>query len=326
MSSRIYQITKPFRKTFEVANQEALRWFPGHMFKSMERMHAILKDVDCVIEVHDAKIPFSGRNPRFRDIISLRPHLLLLNKIDLADINAERRLSVENKLKSQGVDTIFYTDLRNYEKSLILKKEILPSAINLIESRPRYERTGLKEYNVMVIGVPNVGKSTFINAVRWSHIKKKGKATKVGAVAGVTRSVLTKIKVHTDPVTFIIDTPGILTPKIPTVDVGMKLAVCGCIPDHFIGQDNVVDYLLYWFNKHQRFEYVEKYGLIEPTDSVTEFLTQVAIKSKKVKKILDPDTNQYRYLPDFIAAAVIVLKDFREGALGVYFLDDNQLK
>ncbi|ESO82212.1 hypothetical protein LOTGIDRAFT_204918 [Lottia gigantea] len=326
MSRKVFEITKTFRTKFEATSDEVLRWFPGHMFKSMERIQAVLKDIDCVIEVHDAKIPFSGRNPRFRDFINLRPHILLLNKYDLADINVRRKELIENKLKTQGVDTIFYTDLRTYEKSPILKDHILPTAIELTNSRPRYQRQGNPEYNILVIGVPNVGKSTFINAIRWSHIKTKGRATQVGAVAGITRSLLNKIMVHNNPVTYVFDTPGILTPSIPNVDAGMKLAICRCIPDKIVGPENMSDYLLFWLNSHQRFDYVDFYGLKEPIDNVYDFLAEIAIINNKINKSRNQETsNEHIMVPNFEWAANKFLKDFRNGRLGQYFLDDNEL-
>jgi ribosome biogenesis GTPase A len=76
------KVAQTFRKTFSLPDNDLLRWFPGHMNKAMNQMQSRFKDTDCIIEIHDARIPISGRNPRFNDIIALRPHILLLNKFD----------------------------------------------------------------------------------------------------------------------------------------------------------------------------------------------------------------------------------------------------
>jgi ribosome biogenesis GTPase A len=175
----------------------------------------------------------------------------------------------------------------------------------------------------MVIGVPNVGKSTFINTVRWANLRRKGKAALVGDKAGVTRSVSNKIRVDNNPPFYIVDTPGILTPSVPGLENGMRLALCSCVPDHLVGEENVVDYLLYWMNKRGNFSYVDLFGLEEPVDSVLMFLTKVAVSFKKTLRFRDPSTNQLVVRPDLHTAALIVLRAFRSGQLGAVLLDDD---
>ncbi|KAK7481226.1 hypothetical protein BaRGS_00027486 [Batillaria attramentaria] len=323
MASRLPGASRPFRSKFKLPNHNLLRWFPGHMHKGLEQIQARLKDVDCIIEVHDARIPFSGRDTQFRTLFQLRPHVLLLNKVDLVDKVKLKQLQVEQKLKEQGVDTVFFTDLRNFEKSQLLKEKILPTVTELTDSRPRYNREGLNEYNAMVIGVPNVGKSTLINAVRWANIKRKGRAASVGAKAGVTRSVSSKIKVNNNPPLYIVDTPGILTPNIPDIENGMRLALCSCVPDHLVGVENLVDYLLFWMNKRGYFSYVDFFGIDDPTDSVMILLTKIAMKQNKMLKVRDQSTNQFVVRPNLDAAASLVLKAFRTGQLGHFVLDDD---
>ena len=293
------------------------------MHRGLEQMQARLKDIDCVIEIHDARIPFSGRDTQFRSFIEMRPHILLLNKADLADSQKLAELQTADKLKAQGVDSVFFTDLRQFEKSNILRKNILPMVRNLTDSRPRYNREGLNEYSAMVIGVPNVGKSTFINAVRWANMKKKGRAVTVGDKAGVTRSVSNKIKVDTNPPVYIVDTPGILTPRVPNIENGMRLALCSCVPDHLVGEENLADYLLFWMNKRGNFSYVDVFGLDGPVDSGMVFLTKVALRERKVLRFKDPASNQMVTRPHLHAAALAVIRAFRNGKLGPLLLDDD---
>ncbi|XP_076461792.1 mitochondrial GTPase 1-like [Babylonia areolata] len=323
MAGRVTGAARSFRSKFNLTDVNVLRWFPGHMHKGLEQMQARLKDIDCVIEIHDARIPFSGRDTQFRSFIQLRSHILLLNKTDLVDRDKMTELKTVEKLTQQGVDSVFFTDLRQFEKSNLLRKKILPLVKDLTDSRPRYNREGLNEYSAMVIGVPNVGKSTFINAVRWANMKKKGKAVVVGDKAGVTRHVSNKIKVDSNPPVYIVDTPGILTPKIPDIENGMRLALCSCVPDHLVGEENVVDYLLYWLNKRGHFGYVDFFGLSEPEDNVMVFLTKVAHNQNKLFRVKDLATNQIVIKPDLHTAALSVLKAFRTGQLGHIMLDDD---
>lgn len=320
MASRL---SGAFRSKFVVPNLDILRWFPGHMHKGIDRMQARLKDIDCIIEVHDARIPFSGRDSKFRSFMQQRPHILLLNKCDLVEEKDIRELQIIEKLQREGVHVVFLTDLRQYEKCDILRNKILPVVRELTDSRPRYNREGLKEYNIMVIGVPNVGKSTFINTVRWANAPKKGRAVSVGNKAGVTRSVSSKVKIESNPPIYIVDTPGILTPHVPNIENGMRLALCSCLPDHLVGEENIVDYLLFWMNKRGKFSYVDFFCVDEPIDNAVMFLVKVATKKNLLKRVLDLATHQYVIKPDIVQAAVLVLKAFRSGQLGKFVLDDD---
>ncbi|XP_067649449.1 mitochondrial ribosome-associated GTPase 1-like [Haliotis asinina] len=319
------QVSGMFRQTFTLPSKDVLRWFPGHMYKGMERIQATLKDIDCVIEVHDSRIPFSGRNPRFRDILRLRPHVLLLNKLDLADLDTARQSLVKTRLHSEGIDSVYFTDLRQFQQSKFLKSEILPAIINLTESRPRFSRKGLNEYNIMVIGVPNVGKSTFINTVRWANIKRKGRAAAVGSEAGITKSVASKIKVNAAPPVYIIDTPGIFTPQIPDVETGMRLALCACLPDCLVEEETIADYLLFRMNKMRNFAYTEVFEIPKATDNILDVLAHIAIKNKKVLKVRDFSNNSYKLRPDFKEAGKLMIRAYRDGTFGRTFLDEDRL-
>ena len=229
-------------------------------------------------------------------------------------------------LRSDGVDTVFFTDLRQFQKNKFLKARILPKIIELTQARPRFSRDGLNEFNILVVGVPNVGKSTLINTLRWAHLGRKGKASSVGAIAGVTRSVTSKIKVKTEPPMYIVDTPGILSPKIADIETGMRLALCSCLPDYLVEEENIADYLLYWMNRRGKFQYVDYFQMDEPTDSYLDLLAHVAIKEKKVNRVRDVATHEYKMMPNFKEAAMIVLKAFREGRLGPVILDDDKIQ
>ncbi|RUS85834.1 hypothetical protein EGW08_006386 [Elysia chlorotica] len=279
-------------------------------------MQAKLKKIDCIVEIHDARIPFSGRNTRLKDFIKLRPHILLLNKVDLTDLNANkaRRSGIEARLKLDGVDNVFFTSFHAMQNSSFLNSELLPLSKQLVESRPRYQREGADDFNMLVIGVPNVGKSTFINTLRNNQLYRKGKATTVGAKAGVTRSVLNKIKVGLNPPMYLIDTPGILPPNVSSLEAGMRLAACACVPDHIVGEVNIADYILYWLNSRENFQYVEYFGLTEASDNILDVLSKIAIDNRMVTKVKSVVTNTYVYRPDNVSSARMFLSAFREDA------------
>ncbi|XP_063195118.1 mitochondrial ribosome-associated GTPase 1 isoform X2 [Chroicocephalus ridibundus] len=242
-----------------------------------------------IILLSSAHIPLSGRNPMLREVLGIRPHVLVLNKRDLADPQ---------------------------------RKPIVPLVAKLVDNSPRYHRAESTEYSILVIGVPNVGKSSLINSLRRLHLKK-GKATAVGGEPGVTKAVLTRIQVCEKPLMYLVDTPGVLPPKLEDVETGVKLALCGAIRDHLVGEDIMADYLLYTLNKQQQFGYVQRYGLAEACDAIEPVLRRVALtrgRTQKVK-VLTGTGNVNVTTLDYSAAAYEFLRDFRAGCLGRVTLD-----
>ena len=176
----------------------------------------------------------------------------------------------------------------------------------------------------MIIGVPNVGKSSLVNILRNRHLNKKA-ASQVGAVAGITRSVLTRIKICEDPLIYILDTPGVLTPKIQNVDMGMKLALCSCFQDHLVGEDLIADYLLFWMNKNKNYLYLEALGLHEPTDDIMHALMSGASKIGAIVRMKSFETNCIEKKLNLNAAAKYFVAAFRKGEFGKICLDEKQL-
>lgn len=325
MTNRFVEITKNFRKTFSLPSKEILNWFPGHMTSGLTAMLKNLKHADCVIEVHDARIPISGRNPRFQEIVALKPHILVLNKMDL--IKSSDREKILAKLKETETQKIFFlksTTKSDSKGNAIIKDRLLPTIYQIVHSAPRYNRDNVNEYNAMILGVPNVGKSTFVNNIRNTHTTLKKKGARVGAIAGITRN-LSRIRVGFNPDIYIFDTPGILTPSISDIESGMRLALCSCLSDHNVGEDYIVDYMLFWLNKNEEFSYVKYFGLEEPTENVTYFLAHVAKQNKMFQRTRSINTGQYVYQPNFHQAAQFVLKSFRTCQLGKFMLDHDKL-
>ncbi|XP_061914208.1 mitochondrial ribosome-associated GTPase 1 [Entelurus aequoreus] len=307
-----------FRTTFDFGGREVAHWFPGHMAKGLKQMRASLKNVDCIVEIHDARIPFSGRNPLFQETLDVKPHLLVLNKMDLADLSNKQRILKE--LNTNGVQNVVYTDcLKQRDENV---KKLMPTLVEIIEKSNRFNREENMNYCLMVIGVPNVGKSSLINSIRRTYLKK-GRASRVGGEPGITRAVLTRIQVCERPIVYLLDTPGVLPPQIESVETGMKLALCGTILDHLVGEDIIADYLLYSLNRLEKFSYVEKYNLQEPSDDIQHILKHIAVKLGKTQRIkaITGVGNITITVPNYTAAAYDFIRAFRKGELGQVLLD-----
>ncbi|GAB1292858.1 Mitochondrial ribosome-associated GTPase 1 [Apodemus speciosus] len=316
------------------------------MAKGLKKMQSSLKLVDCVIEVHDARC----RNPLFQELLGLKPHLLVLNKMDLADLTEQQPYMIEHMkvtessekpapvslvlkrlpsdlrslrkivqcLEKKGLKNVIFTNCVKDENV----KKIIPKVMELIRCSYRYHRAENPEYCIMVVGVPNVGKSSLINSLRRQHLKT-GKAARVGGEPGITRAVTTRIQVCERPLMFLLDTPGVLAPRIESVETGLKLALCGTVLDHLVGEETMADYLLYTLNRHGLFRYVQHYALANACDQIEWVLKNVAIKLGKTRKVKvltgTGDVNVIQ--PDYAMAARDFLRTFRSGLLGQVMLD-----
>ncbi|NWI66928.1 MTG1 GTPase, partial [Todus mexicanus] len=287
-----------------------------------------------------AHIPLSGRNPMLQEVLGIRPHILVLNKMDLADPRRQQ-VSTEVLLGRWGPKGC----CRQPISSIFL--QIVPLVAKLVGSSPRYHRAENTEYSILVIGVPNVGKSSLINSLRRLHLNKgisvwccgagdlaehcvffslclsSGKATAVGGEPGVTKAMLTRIQVCEKPLMYLVDTPGVLPPKLGDMEMGMKLALCGTIRDHLVGEDIMADYLLYTLNKQQQFGYVQRYGLAEACENIEHVLRHVALAQGRTQKVkvLTGTGNVNVTMLNYPAAAYEFLRDFRAGHLGRVTLD-----
>ncbi|MCI8403460.1 MAG: ribosome biogenesis GTPase YlqF [Clostridia bacterium] len=200
-----------------------LQWYPGHMAKTRRLIEENLKLIDVVVEILDARIPFSGRNPNFNDIIKNKPRLLVLNKADLADKNRTKQWI--NWYAEQNLKVIPISCATGMGLNTVLNE-----ARALIQDKiDREKEKGRKRtLKIMMVGIPNVGKSSLINRLI-------GKAsTKTGDKPGVTRGKQwLKIKGDTE----LLDTPGILPPKFEDQSVAMRLAYTGAIRDEIMNTE-----------------------------------------------------------------------------------------
>ncbi len=208
-----------------------IQWFPGHMTKAIRMMQENLKLIDLVIELVDARLPFSSRNPKVDEIIGDKPHLLLLNKADIADPDTTKEW--EKYFASIGITALSVSSVSGKKLNFIFDrcKSILADKIQREKDKGIVNRS----IKIMVCGVPNVGKSSFINNLSG----KKSAIT--GDRPGVTKG---KQWIRLPNNFELLDTPGILWPKFDDDEVGLKLAYTGAVKDEIIDIEELACHLL----------------------------------------------------------------------------------
>lgn len=270
-----------------------VQWYPGHMTKAKRMMQEDIKLIDLVIELLDARIPISSRNPDIDELAKGKARLILLNKSDLSDSNSNKKWL--EYYRNKGFVTLLI-DSKNQVGFKAIKASIEEACKEKIE---RDRKRGIKNRPVraMIVGIPNVGKSTFINSLC------KKACTKTGNKPGVTKG---KQWIHLDKNVELLDTPGILWPKFDDSKIGTNLAFIGSINDEILDfcelSIELIDYirLNYPGNISQRYDVDEKVQSLE-------LLEMIARKRGALKKQDSPDIDK---------ASRIVIDDFRNGKLG----------
>uniref|UniRef100_A0A1I7XCK2 G domain-containing protein n=1 Tax=Heterorhabditis bacteriophora TaxID=37862 RepID=A0A1I7XCK2_HETBA len=214
-----------------------------HMSVQLKKMEGKLRSV------HDARIPITGRNPQFfSQLYSVRPHILVMNKMDLINMK-KYRAPIERYYRDHGVDRIVWTNCKKRLRRALT--DLCQAMIDKLTTEPRYNRTVKTEYQIMVVGIPNVGKSSLINSLRSNNLGIKNNAVVIGARPGVTIRVQNRVRILDKPPIYILDTPGVISPSSRNIDEAMKLAACDLILESATSPRHVADYLLYWMNKYQ---------------------------------------------------------------------------
>ncbi|CAG4685898.1 Mitochondrial GTPase 1 [Caenorhabditis elegans] len=230
-----------------------------HMSVQLKKMEAKLRSVDLIIEVHDARIPITGRNQQFfRHLYAIRPHILVLNKCDLIDMKKYKH-QIEDYYYERGVQKVLFTDCKKRLPRAL--NDVKLSMLDALENTPRFNRTVKTEYQAMVVGIPNVGKSSLINAIRTHTLGIKRKAVEAGARPGVTVRVQNRVRILDKPPVYIIDTPGVLSPNHRNVEDAMKLAMCDLVLESHVNLYYLADFLLFWLNRSEDFSYLELLGI-----------------------------------------------------------------
>lgn len=278
--------------------EKILQWFPGHMKKAERLIRENLSLVDIVIELLDARIPLSSQNPMLREIIQDKPRLIVLNKADLVPKNFTDAWlkKFREETPAVAVDAVKGTGIKN----------LISMAKSLAESKTnKFAKYGAKPRaaRVMIVGIPNVGKSSLINRLAgMNHVKIENRP-------GVTRAKQwIKIADGLD----LLDTPGILYPKFDDADVALKLSWTYAISDEIHDLEPTVCKLLETLAQKFPAGLIERYK-IQISDDGQKLLNQIGLKRGCIRKggVLDTDK-----------ALRLILSDFRAGKLGKVILDE----
>lgn len=269
-----------------------INWFPGHMKKTKEEIERNLKLVDIVCEIIDARIPESSRNPMLDEILAGKPRMVLMNKADLADSRENQRWI--NYFKNQGIEALAINSKENINVGKIYEtaKAILKDKFDRNEKKDIQN----KKIKMMIVGIPNSGKSTFINNV------SKRKGAKVGNRPGVTQ---TKQWIRTKADIDLLDTPGVLWPKFDD-KTGLHLAFTGAIRDEVVNIDDLALYFLEEMIEKYPENLKERYN-IELSDRALDVYEAIAKRRGAIMAGGDFD---------YTRTAGIILNDFRAGKLG----------
>ena len=276
-----------------------IQWYPGHMTKTRRQIEADLKQVDAVCEIVDARIPMSSRNPDIDAICGSKPRIIVLNRMDLADPNATKKWSAYFKSKGMAV---IATDCKS-RKGIA---DFTPAArIACAEKLERDAKRGMnRPLRVMVVGIPNVGKSTLINQISGR------KGAKAENRPGVTRG---KQWVTVDSGLQLLDTPGILWPKFEDPEVGMMLAYTGAVKEGVIDIEELACRLMELLNKYYPQTLLERYKVEAPEGTPGWELVEMAGR-KRGYLVSGGEVNTERM-------SKMLLDEFRGGKLGKFTLE-----
>ncbi|MDR7869925.1 MAG: ribosome biogenesis GTPase YlqF [Tissierellaceae bacterium] len=271
-----------------------INWYPGHMKKTRESIEKNLSMVDLVLELIDARIPYSSQNPIIDSIVKDKPRITILNKSDLADNKANRLW--QDYFKQNNIDTVILDAVSGKGVNDLLKMADMLTE----EKRKSYQNRGVinRATRAMIIGVPNVGKSTLINTLSGR------KGAKTGNKPGITKSnqwIKTKGKLE------LLDTPGILWPKFEEEKVGLNLAFTGAIKDEILDIETLAFKFIERIAKHYSEALNNRYNI--ETDGLTplEIMEEIGVKRGCIVRGGEID---------YTKVSNIILDEFRKGILG----------
>lgn len=266
----------------------SINWFPGHMHKAQKEIKEILPQIDVVIEVCDARLPFSSENPMITEIRGDKPLIKILNKSDLADAQMTQvwidHLDSQHNVKAIALTT----DAPSVARTL-------PSLIKKLV--PNKDQDG-KQINAVIMGIPNVGKSTLINT-----LVGKAKA-KVGNEPAVTKG---QQRIKLEDGLYLLDTPGMLWPKILNDNSGYRLAISGAIKDTAFDHDDIACFAAEYLLEKYPQQLMERYQVEELPQQEVELIELIGKKRGCVKS---------GGLVDFHKASAILINEIRDKTLG----------
>lgn len=274
----------------------AIQWFPGHMSKARRQVQENLKYVDFVIELVDARLPISSRNPMLDKIIGDKPRLIALNKADLADRNAVK--SWVEFFEKQGIIALAI----NSKEAHTAKRLTVAAKTLMADKLARNAERGIQNSSLrtMIVGIPNAGKSTLMNRLAGKKVAVTGNKP------GVTKG---QQWLRTNKELEILDTPGILWPKFEDDQVGLKLALTGAIKDQLLPMDDVTIFGLQYFLENYQEATIKRLRMKE------------ADLELEIPDLIMELTKRFGFRDDYDRFYQMFVKDVRDGRMGEYCLD-----
>lgn len=277
-----------------------IQWFPGHMTRARRQIQDKLKLIDLAIELLDARIPLSSRNPMIDEILLNKPRLVLLNKSDLADPGVTKQwidYFAEQGLRALPIDSVQGNPVKEIMQR---SKELMAHKIEA------QQRKGInpRAIRALIVGIPNVGKSTLINRMAGRKIAATGDKP------GVTKGQQW-IKVGTEME--LLDTPGILWPKFEDQTVGLRLAATGAIKEEILHPEEIAFFAVRYLAGHYREAVKERFGVdelpedVEDTDAIVELMEAIGRKRGAIMSGGRVDLEK---------ASLTILRELRAGKLG----------
>ena len=277
-----------------------IQWYPGHMTKTRRMIAEQIKNVDAVCEILDARIPISSRNPDVDELTAGKPRLVVLNRADQADRSATDRWAAYFRAKGYAVLESDAKRGQGTARFAAAVRELLSDKLRAYAEKGQAGRV----VRVMILGIPNVGKSTFINKVA------RRKTARAEDRPGVTRS---KQWVPVDSTLELLDTPGILWPRFDDPEVGKRLAFTGAIKDDVVDMEELACYLMDYLGRRYAPVLEERYKIdVQPEDSGYDLLEKAGRKRGFLMRGAQVDTQRM---------ARVLLDEFRGGKLGRFTLE-----
>ena len=288
-------------------NKTNINWYPGHMLKTKKQIIEDLKLIDVIIEILDARVPIASQNPEIKDITMNKKKIIVLNKSDLANEVETKKWIEHFKMKEIKAIAVDANSGKGVKETLKQVQDIMKEEIEKASNKGRVN----KNIRIMVCGIPNVGKSSFINRM----INRK--SAEVGNRPGVTKQ---KQWVRISNNIELLDTPGVLWPKFENEDIALKLAYIGTIKDELIDKTNIAYNLLEYLEKNNKKELFVRYKLTD------EEINSIIPKENKILEIMNLIANKRGAIIsggeiDYEKVSAIILNDFRTGKIGKITLE-----
>ncbi|KAK6435818.1 Mitochondrial GTPase 1 [Oleoguttula sp. CCFEE 5521] len=297
------------RTAFPVLDSLPRSYYLGHHAAGLQKMRTLLAQIDLIIECRDYRVPLTSHNPLFEDSLAGKERMIVYTKKDLGRTGKEEDVRREALLRQwHHPSPVLFSSHTAQKDTRSILSHIASSHAS---------RNNLTGSHLMVVGMPNIGKSSLINALRRVGVNK-GKAAQTGDQPGVTRNIAKSGVKIIDGGTgdggggsvYLVDTPGVFIPYVPDAEAMLKLALCGSVKDTILPPTILADYLLYHLNKHYPKAYSD---FSPPTNDILALLSAIAIRNGRLGK---------GAVPDLEAAALWMVQRWRDGRFGAFVLDD----